>query len=405
MPTGNPENRRPPADPAAGREPREKGDRTTGMLDKAHRPKARSTRAEKGTPLNGGGQAVLDFIDRVERLITFQDRLETPASIEQVWALCRAEVRDSIRVEVCALYLVDRDSQEFRLHSAHPESAADTCSRELDLQIESGMFSSVFTRRQLALLRPMAFDSAFTLVLLPLTTVKRTLGAVLAVTPVAEDAITRESLKLMELLNRQCALMLENTLLYQDLVLEREALIQANEEIRQLSRTDLLTGVFNRNHLSEAFPYEIKRAQRYGGHLAVILTDIDHFKKVNDNHGHPAGDQVLRSFAAVLTGMIRADLDWVARYGGEEFLVVLPETGLEGATALAERLRTTIENGTVAFDGNLVRITASFGVTAFNALDGEASPSPHELFSRVDQLLYEAKGRGRNRVVSGPFPG
>ena len=118
-----------------------------------------------------------------------------------------------------------------------------------------------------------------------------------------------------------------------------KSLKKANEEIRTLSITDSLTGIYNRGYLNERLPQEIKRSIRYKRSLSLILCDIDHFKSVNDNFGHVAGDTILKGFVDCITASIRDQIDWSARYGGEEFLVVLPETDFLGARHLAERLR------------------------------------------------------------------
>ena len=104
-----------------------------------------------------------------------------------------------------------------------------------------------------------------------------------------------------------------------------QSLRHANEKIRVLSITDPLTGCFNRGYMNDCLEREVKRCKRYGRPLSVVLCDIDHFKSVNDTHGHQAGDQVLKNFAKSINEMIRSDIDWLVRYGGEEFLLVLPE--------------------------------------------------------------------------------
>ena len=124
-----------------------------------------------------------------------------------------------------------------------------------------------------------------------------------------------------------------------DLVNERTAQLEKLlEEIRHLSVTDGLTGCYNRRALQDKLPEEIERAQRYHRPLAVVFMDIDHFKQFNDQHGHQLGDEVLRSAAKHVAGTLRQGVDWIARYGGEEFVLVLPETPLEAAIAIAHRL-------------------------------------------------------------------
>jgi len=184
------------------------------------------------------------------------------------------------------------------------------------------------------------------------------------------------------------------------LELER-SLKKANEEIRLLSITDSLTGCYNRHFLMERLRHEIKRARRYNHALAVIMCDIDHFKKVNDLYGHQVGDLVLKSFSKTISSAIRKDVDWVARYGGEEFLVVLPETTWQGAMALAERLRRLVAEVKTATPHGDIQITASFGVAGFDRSVPDECVSLEQLINAADTYMYLAKQEGRDRVKGG----
>jgi diguanylate cyclase (GGDEF)-like protein len=184
--------------------------------------------------------------------------------------------------------------------------------------------------------------------------------------------------------------------------LER-SLKRANEEIKALSITDPLTGCFNRGYLNEKLPQEIKRANRYGRDLSVILCDIDHFKKVNDTYGHQTGDTVLRAFAECLLDSVRDGIDWVDRYGGEEFLVVLPETPFEAANLVAERLRTAVAGKGIETSEGVLHITASFGVTGIDADTPDSLKSPDSMVKKADDNLYRAKEEGRNMVRGQPL--
>ena len=347
--------------------------------------------------------ALLELIDNIERLGQFQDKIDFPTTIRQIWNTFLNEIRNLIEVEVCALYLVDEITNEFALKYAEPEDMARLCRREIDLQIECGIFSWIINRRQPALIPALAFESAKSVVMLPLTTVKRTLGVVLLLSPIQESFITHEDLKLLTLLTKECSLVMENTLLYERLRKKHLSLERANREIKLLSRRDSLTGCYNRGYLNELLPREVTRALRYRRPLAVAMCDIDHFKKVNDTYGHQAGDQVLKKMVQSITELIRNDTDWLARYGGEEFLLVLPETGLENAQGLAERLRKHVAREVIETGEGKISITASFGVTGFDALVPAGVITPEALINKADQYLYEAKKQGRNQVVSGPF--
>lgn len=177
-----------------------------------------------------------------------------------------------------------------------------------------------------------------------------------------------------------------------------QSLKKANEEIRQLSITDPLTGCFNRSYLIERFPEELCRATRYGHPLSVVLADIDHFKKINDTYGHQAGDIVLSSFAQCITRQIRKKIDWVVRYGGEEFLIILPETGLQGGQTTAERLCTAVAEQEIEAAGSIVKITASFGGACAVIADERQEINMERLINTADKKLYQSKGEGRNRV-------
>jgi diguanylate cyclase (GGDEF)-like protein len=156
-----------------------------------------------------------------------------------------------------------------------------------------------------------------------------------------------------------------------------------------LATTDALTGINNRAALNEKLLEAFERAQRYDRALSVILMDVDHFKKFNDTFGHPAGDEVLKNVAKVLSNTVRG-ADLVARYGGEEFAIILPDTEYAGAMVLAERCRRAIANHPWAQRA----ITASIGVSTMTATTG----NPTILLQEADDALYRSKQAGRNRV-------
>ncbi len=131
------------------------------------------------------------------------------------------------------------------------------------------------------------------------------------------------------------------------------------------------------------------------------MCDIDHFKQINDTYGHMAGDQVLTDFVLSIMDLIRINVDWVVRYGGEEFLIILPETDLEGALCLGERLRRSIEETTIQTQGEEIHITASFGTVCFDPRNPVDMISPEAMINQADEYMYMAKQEGRNRVKGG----
>lgn len=167
-----------------------------------------------------------------------------------------------------------------------------------------------------------------------------------------------------------------------------------HEEIYRMTIVDGLTQTHNKRYLFESLEREIIRARRHDRPLAVMMFDIDYFKRINDHFGHLAGDYVLRELADTVQQRIRRD-EIFARYGGEEFVIVLPETTIEGAAALAETLRERVETHPFVFQGESIPVTISAGC----ALVQEADTAT-ELIQRADTKLYEAKRSGRNRVCS-----
>jgi diguanylate cyclase (GGDEF)-like protein len=193
---------------------------------------------------------------------------------------------------------------------------------------------------------------------------------------------SREEEELLEYLAGQAIVSIENASLHA--TVERQAV------------TDELTGLANARAFRSILDREIERSRRFQTPLGLVMADLDNFKQVNDRHGHPQGDEVLASVAAVLRDLSR-DIDAPARYGGEELAVVLPQTDAEGAALLAERMREAVERlrvPRVTGRGSL-RVTASFGVASMP----ESASDREKLVAAADAALYRAKRGGKNRVV------
>ena len=187
-----------------------------------------------------------------------------------------------------------------------------------------------------------------------------------------------------------------------------EALLRATELVRKLEvQTELLsklaafddlTGAYNRRSMFHHLEAELSRCRRYGRSVSVLMMDIDHFKRVNDSHGHLVGDQALRWVVSVMQAELRA-MDLICRYGGEEFCAILPETNHSGATRAAERLRSAVERGKFEHESLKLSLTVSVGGAAWSNAAGKEVP---DLLARADESLLEAKRAGRNAVRIAP---
>lgn len=166
--------------------------------------------------------------------------------------------------------------------------------------------------------------------------------------------------------------------------------------LARLSKIDPLTGAMNRRQFVATFERELARSERHRHCLAIVIVDLDHFKNINDRHGHLTGDAVLVAASAALAQELRTE-DALARYGGEEFVLLLPATDGEGARAVAERCRVRLAETPIVANGASVLLTASFGVVARAAGD---PARPEDLLRAADEALYRAKREGRNRVVA-----
>jgi diguanylate cyclase (GGDEF)-like protein len=167
------------------------------------------------------------------------------------------------------------------------------------------------------------------------------------------------------------------------------------KDIETLAITDGLTGVYTRRYFVERFDEEIKRSSLRKSSLSFLMIDADHFKTVNDQHGHLAGDQVLKEIADIIQENVR-EIDIVGRFGGEEFCVVLPDTDMEGARLVAERIRKSAEKRVIRAYDSTLRITLSIGLAIYPS-DGKLL---EELMDKADWALYRAKSQGRNCVVA-----
>jgi diguanylate cyclase (GGDEF)-like protein len=182
------------------------------------------------------------------------------------------------------------------------------------------------------------------------------------------------------------------------------ALRESEENYKLLSITDPLTELFNRRYFYELALTEFDRSSRHLRQVAIIIYDLDDFKHINDSFGHIAGDMALKHIAALSVNEVRK-IDILARYGGEEFICLLPETGLQKAALVAERIRYAIESNPLHYQGCAISVTASLGVAAIEkSIDTNESYMSHiqRIIKQADEALYQAKDSGKNRVVAAP---
>ncbi len=175
---------------------------------------------------------------------------------------------------------------------------------------------------------------------------------------------------------------------------QKKELEKKNLLLKKMARTDMLTGLYNRVRFTEFVEQEIARAKRTGEESCLVMLDLDHFKSVNDIFGHPNGDTILKWIAGVMKNQLR-DTDILARFGGEEFTILLPETSVEGALKVAEKVRQAIEHCTFPGQMEKLKLTASFGIASLTA---DANATFDSVYREVDKALYRAKEKGRNRI-------
>jgi len=215
-------------------------------------------------------KAILEFVEKVETLSLFQDRIEKPSRIPQVWDAFREEIERQITPAAVSLFLVDQDTHAFELNQWAPHECETICRREIDAQIECGTFAWIVNRRQPAVIPSLVFKNPQSLVMLPLTTHARTLGVAMIVTIIEEKAVTHERLRLLGILSKQCALVMENTLLYDQLKEEHQSLQAAQTQIIQAEKF----ASFGRL-TSGAFHELLNPLNIISGHLQLMMMDQD----------------------------------------------------------------------------------------------------------------------------------
>jgi diguanylate cyclase len=182
-----------------------------------------------------------------------------------------------------------------------------------------------------------------------------------------------------------------------DQAMNSQGIKTLNKQLERISRVDGLTGLYNRRYWEEQFELEFMREKRTDAPSSVVMLDIDHFKKINDTYGHPAGDDVIRSLAQIIQKATRAT-DISGRYGGEEFAILLPDTPVANVEFLTERIRRLVEKFTVIHEEHEIQFTVSIGIAGFN----QSYQQYIHWLEAADKALYKAKESGRNKVILAP---
>lgn len=292
---------------------------------------------------------------------------------------------DLAGADSCSIMLLDETKAELLCKAAAGLSGEEE--DQIHFRVGEGVAGWVAANAKSAVVPDVTQDERFkavpgqqlsiqSLLSVPLATRDGVIG-VMTVTSSRPAAFAADHVELLEYLGGSIVKDIENARLY------------------RLSITDSLTKAYNRQYLYQRLPDEMDRCRRYGDSMALVLFDVDHFKKFNDTWGHPAGDFVLKELVRIVGFTVR-EVDGLVRYGGEEFLILLPKTARQGAVDLAERVRKAVEGATFLWAEEKLKVTISLGVATLRG----AGDSDEQLLKRADDALYEAKTAGRNRVCA-----
>ncbi len=333
--------------------------------------------------------------DEKDRFYRAIDELNRTAKPDEVFETALELCRSLLPIDFGALTLVEDRPGEPRRHRivkvAGPNAGQALAGHVFDdahgLCADAVRYGTTLPASGVRLgTRPVVFDEEAqlrgiqALKIFPLRSGDRVLGTLVAASR-RKGAFEDEAVRMVEVVAMQVAQAVQRAQLF--------------AEVERMATTDGLTDLVNHRHFQALLDERLAAARRYGKPLSFVLCDIDHFKSVNDGHGHPAGDAILRGIAALLAVQAR-ETDIVARYGGEEFALVLPETDAAAAAVLAERIRAAVEARPFPIDRGTLRITLSLGIATFpDAADGK-----QPLIDRADAALYAAKRAGRNRWVA-----
>jgi len=331
-------------------------------------------------------------VDELQALNEIGRALTSTLDLPEVLRLVMGRAQDLLKASRFSLLLLDDRASELRFEVASgPGSERLAAAR---LKLGEGIAGWVAQEGQPVLVHDVARDPRFaprydelsgqrshSLIAVPLVSKGRTLGVIEVVSGVGERELTPEDLLTVQTLADHAAIAIENA--------------QAFERIRELTIVDEHTGLFNARHLLRVLETEVVRSERYGRPFSLVFIDLDHFKAVNDRHGHQAGSAALREVGAVLRAGLR-ETDVPTRYGGDEYVILLPEADRAQAMGVAERLRAAVAGHVFLRERGLeVHLTASLGVATW-PMDGRRA---EELLGRADAAMYWVKGASRDGVA------
>jgi diguanylate cyclase (GGDEF)-like protein len=341
---------------------------------------------QKQTQLEATNKKLEGTVKELSLLYELTRSVNSTLELEPLLSLISELVGHSLGYVEFSVMLVDDSGQELMHQSGYGEHGA--VKGEMRFRVGEGAAGSAAHSQEVVYVEDIAQDPRFvrrdnevgSLLCVPMV-FKGDLVGVLNFRKTERCAFGEDEVRLLQSVANQAAMAIVNARLYQATV--------------ELSITDALTGAFNRRHLFTRLELEVMRAQRFGHPLSVVMIDIDHFKIMNDNNGHAAGDQVLRLTAELLKNQLRK-VDTLARYGGEEFIVMLPQNSKSEALEVAEKLRRAVERTQFAHGERqpLGKVTISVGVGSFP----EDAPSLELLIDAADSALYASKRGGRNMV-------
>jgi diguanylate cyclase (GGDEF)-like protein len=322
-------------------------------------------------------------------LIDATGALSSTLELKSVLDIIMRESREVLHAEASSLLLLDKKNEELEFYIAQGDKGEAV--KNIRLKMGQGIAGWVAETGESVLVRDALKDDRFfkgadektkfktkSLIAVALKGNRGVVGVVEVLNKIGAKSFTKTDLKILEAFAIQAGFAIENARLY------------------EMAITDGMTKLYIKRFFTYRLEEELLRARRYKNKLGLLIIDIDHFKKVNDTHGHQAGDKVIIEVANILKDTAR-NVDIPCRYGGEELALIAPETGKEGMLILAERLRKRIEDAEIDVEGKIVKITVSVGCVVYP--DCKEYENPDELVKCADSALYYGKENGRNAVT------